>query len=201
MDEIYVKLADLEKVTGKTFGDPSNPLLVSVRSGAVFSMPGMMDTILNLGLNDETVIGMVRLTENERFAYDSYRRFIQMYGDVVLDVHKSKFDGIFEAKKHEKNVEFDVELQAEDLKETLEEKAEVLKDKVEDLKEKAEAKAEDLKGKAEELKDKAEAKIDEVKDKAEDLKDQAEESVEEVKDQTEAKVEEVKEEAEGQPKE
>lgn len=119
MDEIYVKLADLEKVTGKTFGDPSNPLLVSVRSGAVFSMPGMMDTILNLGLNDETVIGMVRLTENERFAYDSYRRFIQMYGDVVLDVHKSKFDGIFEAKKHEKNVEFDVELQAEDLKEII----------------------------------------------------------------------------------
>ena len=119
MDEIYVKLADLEKVTGKTFGDPSNPLLVSVRSGAVFSMPGMMDTILNLGLNDETVIGMARLTENERFAYDSYRRFIQMYGDVVLDVHKGKFDKIFEAKKHEKKVEFDVGLQAEALKEII----------------------------------------------------------------------------------
>ena len=119
MDEIYVKLADLEKVTGKTFGDPSNPLLVSVRSGAVFSMPGMMDTILNLGLNDETVIGMARLTENERFAYDSYRRFIQMYGDVVLDVHKGKFDGIFEAMKNERNVEFDVGLQAEDLKEII----------------------------------------------------------------------------------
>ncbi len=120
MAEIAEKLADLERVCGKAFGDPDNPLLVSVRSGAVFSMPGMMDTILNLGLNDETVVGMTALTENGRFAQDSYRRFIQMYGDVVLEIRKSKFDAIFEAKKKEKNLEFDVDLQEEDLKSIIE---------------------------------------------------------------------------------
>ncbi|MDD4367148.1 MAG: PEP/pyruvate-binding domain-containing protein, partial [Eubacteriales bacterium] len=89
--EIFEKLTDLEKVTEKQFGNPQNPLLVSVRSGAVFSMPGMMDTILNLGLNDETVEGLAKLTGNERFAYDSYRRFIQMFGDVVMEISKAKF--------------------------------------------------------------------------------------------------------------
>ena len=86
IDEIHEKMAELENVTGKKFGDTENPLLVSVRSGSVFSMPGMMDTILNLGLNDETVITLSNLTDNERFAYDSYRRFIQMFGDVVMEI-------------------------------------------------------------------------------------------------------------------
>ncbi|MBK5245792.1 MAG: pyruvate, phosphate dikinase [Peptostreptococcaceae bacterium] len=119
MNEIFDKLLELENVTGKKFGDTSNPLLVSVRSGAVFSMPGMMDTILNLGLNDDTVAGMANLTGNERFAYDSYRRFIQMYGDVVLDIHKTRFDAILEKKKKEKGYKFDVELLTEDLKDII----------------------------------------------------------------------------------
>ena len=119
MKEIFDKLLELENVTGKKFGDTSNPLLVSVRSGAVFSMPGMMDTILNLGLNDDTVAGMASLTENERFAYDSYRRFIQMYGDVVLEIHKTRFDAILEQKKKAKGYKFDVELLTEDLKDII----------------------------------------------------------------------------------
>jgi pyruvate, orthophosphate dikinase len=119
ISDIYEKMAELEVRSGKTFGSVENPLLVSVRSGAVFSMPGMMDTILNLGLNDQTVVGLAKLTENPRFAYDSYRRFIQMFGDVVLDVHKAKFDEIFETKKHEKGVAFDVELKTEDLQEII----------------------------------------------------------------------------------
>ena len=119
MEEIFDKLLELENVTGKKFGDTSNPLLVSVRSGAVFSMPGMMDTILNLGLNDDTVAGMASLTENERFAYDSYRRFIQMYGDVVLEIHKTRFDAILEQKKKAKGYKFDIELLTEDLKDII----------------------------------------------------------------------------------
>ena len=115
VDSIFEKLEELENVTGKKFGSVENPLLVSVRSGAKISMPGMMDTILNLGLNDETVEGMAKLTENPRFAYDSYRRFIQMFGDVVMEISKSKFDAIFEGKKEEKGVESDVELTTEDL--------------------------------------------------------------------------------------
>ena len=114
--EIYEHLAELEGVTGKQFGSIDNPLLVSVRSGAVFSMPGMMDTILNLGLNDDAVEGLAKLTENDRFAYDSYRRFIQMFGDVVMEIPKTKFDAIFEAKKEEKGCKYDVELVTEDLK-------------------------------------------------------------------------------------
>ncbi len=114
--EIFQHLSSLEETTGKKFGDAENPLLVSVRSGSVFSMPGMMDTILNLGLNDDSVIGMAKATNNERFAYDSYRRFIQMFGDVVLEVKKYKFDTLLEKRKHEKNVEQDIELTAEDLK-------------------------------------------------------------------------------------
>lgn len=116
LDQTFEKLAELENVADKKFGDPANPLLVSVRSGSVFSMPGMMDTILNLGLNDDTVEGLSKLTGNERFAFDSYRRFIQMFGDIVLDVSKSKFDEIFEAKKEEKGYEVDIDLTAEDLK-------------------------------------------------------------------------------------
>ncbi|MBQ4595745.1 MAG: pyruvate, phosphate dikinase, partial [Firmicutes bacterium] len=112
---IFEKLEELENVTGKKFGSVENPLLVSVRSGAKISMPGMMDTILNLGLNDETVEGMAKLTENPRFAYDSYRRFIQMFGDVVMEIPKTKFDAIFEGKKEEKGVESDVDLTTEDL--------------------------------------------------------------------------------------
>ena len=97
--EIFEKLAELEEVTGKGFGSKENPLLVSVRSGAKISMPGMMDTILNLGLNDDTAEGLARLTENPRFAYDSYRRFIQMFGEVVMEIEKAKFDAIFDTKK------------------------------------------------------------------------------------------------------
>lgn len=116
---IFEKLEELESVTGKKFGNVENPLLVSVRSGAKISMPGMMDTILNLGLNDETVEGLAALTENPRFAYDSYRRFIQMFGDVVMEIAKTKFDAIFDAKKEEHGYEFDVDLTTEDLKEII----------------------------------------------------------------------------------
>ena len=117
--EIYEKLAELEAVTEKKFGDKENPLLVSVRSGSVFSMPGMMDTILNLGLNDETVESLAKLTENDRFAYDSYRRFIQMFGDVVLEIPKSEFDFIFDGQKEKVGAAFDVDLTTDDLKEII----------------------------------------------------------------------------------
>jgi len=116
-DEIYSSLAKTEEIVGKKFGDPENPFLVSVRSGARASMPGMMDTILNLGLNDVVVEGLARLTNNERFAYDSYRRFIQMFSDVVMGIEKPKFEKILEKVKEEKGVEYDTELDANDLKE------------------------------------------------------------------------------------
>ena len=119
VDEIKEKLKELEQVTGKKLGDAKNPLLVSVRSGAVISMPGMMDTILNLGLNDETVEGLAKLTDNQRFAYDSYRRFIQMFSDVVMEIPKSKFDKVFDDKKATVGAEFDVDLKAEDLKDII----------------------------------------------------------------------------------
>ena len=115
IDQIKANLSILEEQTGKKFGDVSNPLLVSVRSGAAFSMPGMMDTILNLGLNDNTVEGMAIKTGNKRFAYDSYRRFIQMFGDVVLEIPKVNFDNALENVKEEKGYKFDTELTAEDL--------------------------------------------------------------------------------------
>ena len=117
MGQISTKLAELEKITGKKFGDVKNPLLVSVRSGARVSMPGMMDTILNLGLNDETVEGLATLTGNPRFAYDSYRRFIQMFSDVVMMQEKSKYERILDEVKEKKGVQFDKDLSAEDLKE------------------------------------------------------------------------------------
>ena len=115
--QIEEKLAHIEKVTGKKFGDATNPLLVSVRSGARVSMPGMMDTILNLGLNDEVVEGLAHLTNNERFAYDSYRRFIQMFSDVVMQQDKSKYERILDKIKEKKGVKFDKDLTADDLKE------------------------------------------------------------------------------------
>ncbi|BAE84869.1 pyruvate, phosphate dikinase [Desulfitobacterium hafniense] len=115
-EQIGPALGDIEKATGKKFGDKDNPLLVSVRSGAKFSMPGMMDTILNLGLNDETVEGLAASTQNARFAYDSYRRFIQMFGDVVLEVEHHEFERILEEAKEKQNVNYDSELTAESLK-------------------------------------------------------------------------------------
>ena len=117
--EIYEMMTKTEKIVGKTFGDPTNPFLVSVRSGARASMPGMMDTILNLGLNDQVVEGLAKLTNNERFAYDSYRRFIQMFSDVVMEVDKPRFEKILDAIKEEKNAKFDTDLTAEDLKEVV----------------------------------------------------------------------------------
>ncbi len=115
--EIYEYVEKLETAAGKKFGDPSNPLLVSVRSGSRASMPGMMDTILNLGLNGEVVEGLARLTENERFAYDSYRRFIQMFSDVVMGLPKSNFEVIIDELKSSKGVKADTELDASDMKE------------------------------------------------------------------------------------
>ncbi len=114
--QIDEKLASLEKIAGKKFGDVKNPLLVSVRSGARVSMPGMMDTILNLGLNDEVVEGLAELTNNPRFAYDSYRRFIQMFSDVVMMQSKTKYERILDKVKNDKGVQFDKDLTAEDLK-------------------------------------------------------------------------------------
>ena len=120
IEEIESKIKELEKITGKTMGDTKNPLLVSVRSGARASMPGMMDTVLNLGLNDEVAKGFSEITNNPRFVYDSYRRFIQMFADVVMGFPKSSFERLFDKIKEEKNVEFDTELTADDLKEVIE---------------------------------------------------------------------------------
>lgn len=108
-------LKDVEQAMGKKFGDANNPLLVSVRSGAKFSMPGMMDTILNLGLNDTTVKGIIKLTNNPRFAYDAYRRFVQMYGSVVLGISKTKFDDVFDEYKEKTHAATDTDLTAESL--------------------------------------------------------------------------------------
>ncbi|MBI2817502.1 MAG: pyruvate, phosphate dikinase [Acidobacteria bacterium] len=113
--EVREAVARLEQVTGQKLGSPENPLLVSVRSGAKFSMPGMMDTVLNLGLNDETVKTLAAKTSNPRFAYDCYRRFIQMFGNVVLEIPKGDFDEIFEGVKKKKKVHLDTDLTAEDL--------------------------------------------------------------------------------------
>jgi pyruvate,orthophosphate dikinase len=115
--QIYDYLAKMEIICGKKFGDPVNPLLVSVRSGARASMPGMMDTILNLGLNDTAVEAVSKLTNNRRFAYDSYRRFIQMFSDVVMELPKSEFEKIIDEVKNKKGVKLDTELDADDLKE------------------------------------------------------------------------------------
>lgn len=133
--QVLAALKKVEKEMGAVFGDPKNPLLVSVRSGARASMPGMMDTILNLGLNDVTVQGLIEKTNNPRFAYDSYRRFVQMYGDVVLglkpkDKHEhDPFEVIIENKKHAKGVKLDTELTADDLKELVAEFKTAIKEK------------------------------------------------------------------------
>lgn len=119
--EVMTYIAKLEETTGKKFGDPANPLLVSVRSGSRASMPGMMDTILNLGMNDTVVEAFAEKTGNPRFAYDSYRRFIQMYSDVVMEVGKSYFEELIDEMKHARGVKQDVELTADDLKELAEE--------------------------------------------------------------------------------
>jgi pyruvate,orthophosphate dikinase len=115
-DQALAALKVVEEKAGKIFGDPKNPLLVSCRSGSKFSMPGMMDTVLNIGLNDETAKGMVALTGNERFVYDSYRRLIQMFGSVVLDIDAEKFEEVLKAHKAKKNYKLDTELKTEDLK-------------------------------------------------------------------------------------
>jgi len=120
-------LKDIEKATGKKFGDPSNPLLVSCRSGAKMSMPGMMDTVLNIGLNDETAAGMVKITENERFVFDSYRRLIAMFGAVVLGIKDTKFEEVLEEIKNAKGAEADTDLSAEDLKELVKKFKKVVK--------------------------------------------------------------------------
>ena len=117
MADIFVYLEKLEKKVGKKFGDVESPLLVSVRSGARASMPGMMDTILNLGLNDESVQGLAKQTNNPRFAYDSYRRFIQMFSDVVMELSKKRFEEIIDELKEKKGVKNDVDLDTEDMKE------------------------------------------------------------------------------------
>jgi pyruvate,orthophosphate dikinase len=117
--QVGAALAEVEKIVGRKFGDPDNPLLVSVRSGARASMPGMMDTVLNLGLNDTTVLGLARSSGDERFAYDSYRRFIQMYSDVVLEVDHHNFEEVLEQKKHDLDVHLDTELKADDWKDII----------------------------------------------------------------------------------
>lgn len=126
-NEMKQKLSELENETSKTFGGGENPLLVSVRSGSVFSMPGMMDTILNLGLNDTTVETISKNTKNERFAYDSYRRFIQMFSDVAMGISKSNFENALEKMKEGKGVKNDVDLDAEDLKLLVEQYKEIYK--------------------------------------------------------------------------
>ncbi len=115
INQIFEKVAELENITGKKFGNQENPLLVSVRSGARASMPGMMDTILNLGLNDSVAQSFSKITNNPRFVYDSYRRFIQMFADVVMGFPKSSFERLFDKIKEEKNVKLDTELTADDL--------------------------------------------------------------------------------------
>ncbi|HLW47264.1 MAG TPA: pyruvate, phosphate dikinase [bacterium] len=117
MDEVRRALATVERKMGKRFGDPKNPLLVSVRSGAKFSMPGMMDTVLNLGLNPETVRGLAALTGNERFAEDAYRRFVQMFGKIVLGVDAKKFEHLIDEHKRRVSAELDTDLSAADLRE------------------------------------------------------------------------------------
>lgn len=115
-EQVLENMKKVERAMGKRFGDPESPLLVSVRSGAKFSMPGMMDTVLNLGLNEETLKGLIKKTNNERFAYDAYRRFITMFGSIVMGIDRQKFESALEEIKKEKGVELDTDLTAEDLK-------------------------------------------------------------------------------------
>ncbi len=130
MSEIKSNMAEIEKVMDHTFGDPAKPLLVSVRSGAKFSMPGMMDTVLNLGLNDETLAGLIEETDNPRFGYDSYRRFIQMFSNVVLGIDKAAFEKIIEKKKESRRVKKDASLSVDDLKDLVKEFKKVVKKQI-----------------------------------------------------------------------
>ncbi|HDM79135.1 MAG TPA: pyruvate, phosphate dikinase, partial [Deltaproteobacteria bacterium] len=120
-EQVDKHLARLEKISGKTFGGVDNPLLVSVRSGAAVSMPGMMDTVLNLGLNDQTLQGLIKLTNNERFGWDAYRRFMQMFGDVVLGIEHDAFEHALQAVKDRRGAKYDTDLDADGLKEVVEE--------------------------------------------------------------------------------
>jgi len=129
-DEVVEHVHSLEKRTGKRFGDPENPLLVSVRSGAPVSMPGMMDTVLNLGMNDETAEALVKLTGDERFVYDAYRRFITMFADVVMNAERAKFDEVFDAEKRREGVESDTDLSVAGLKRVVEEQKRVFEREV-----------------------------------------------------------------------
>jgi pyruvate,orthophosphate dikinase len=128
MEQVQEQMKQVEAATGRQFGDAANPLLVSVRSGSAMSMPGMMDTILNLGLNSETLQGLIQQTKNERFGYDAYRRFIQLFGKVALGVPDEKFDKIFEEVKHRAGVKVDIGLSADDLKEISQRFLQVVKD-------------------------------------------------------------------------
>ena len=125
--EMEEALARLEKLQGQKLGKGENPLLVSVRSGAKFSMPGMMDTILNLGLNDQSVEALAKRSHNPRFAYDSYRRLIQMFGNVVLDIEKEEFEKVFDAKKKQQKAKLDTDLDAKALQEVIAEYKKVVK--------------------------------------------------------------------------
>jgi pyruvate,orthophosphate dikinase len=126
-DDVLAHMATLEQETGKGFGDPNNPLLVSVRSGAAFSMPGMMDTVLNLGLNEHTVAGVIKLTGNERFGYDAWRRFIAMFGRIVLDIPAVAFDEPFDALKEKRGAKLDTDLEADDLRAVADEYREIVR--------------------------------------------------------------------------
>src|SRR5438046_957802 len=126
-DDVISAMRNTERATGKKFGDPSNPLLVSVRSGAKFSMPGMMDTVLNLGLNEDTLKGLATLTSNERFAYDAYRRFIQMFGKIVLGIDSELFEHALDAAKKKAKTKQDTDLTAAHLKEVAKEFKKIVK--------------------------------------------------------------------------
>ncbi len=127
MDEVGAAMRRLEELTDKGFGDPKKPLLVSIRSGSMLSMPGMMDTILNLGLNDETVEGLTKLTKNERFAKDAYRRFIQMFGKIVLGIDAKKFEDVFEKQKEKIGTKLDTDLKVEDMRKVVEQFKQIVK--------------------------------------------------------------------------
>jgi pyruvate,orthophosphate dikinase len=131
--EMEKYIAKMESILGTKFGDSENPLLVSVRSGAKFSMPGMMDTVLNLGLNKDTLEGLIKKTENERFVWDNYRRFVQMFGNVVLGIDKEKFEEVIEAKKKERKIKQDSSLQVEDLSDIVKKYKAIIKKKTGEL--------------------------------------------------------------------
>ncbi|HET8676318.1 MAG TPA: PEP/pyruvate-binding domain-containing protein, partial [Blastocatellia bacterium] len=126
-DQTLAAMEEVERAASKKFGDSANPLLVSVRSGAKFSMPGMMDTVLNLGLNEDTLNGLAKLTSNERFAYDAYRRFIQMFGKIVLGIDGELFEHALEEAKRKAKAKLDTDLSAKDLKRVSEEFKKIVK--------------------------------------------------------------------------